>query len=115
MSVNLLNTIVSDSGVSEPCGQVVRTEIGAPHATEMRVSARSAPGNPYPPGPYPDVSIETSEDGKTWSTLVERTSVDNEGVEAITTFPVGNDLRVRWHFDEPCFETTYWWLRVWVG
>ena len=35
-------------------------------------------------------------------TLVEPAIADDEGIEAHAVFPLGHDLRVRWHFDEPC-------------
>jgi hypothetical protein len=114
VSADLVKTIVSASGVSESVGKLAHLAIGA-RGTRTRFSARTMVGNPLPPGPPPAVSIETSADGTSWTTLVEPAVADEWGVETNAVFPLEHDLRVRWQFDEPCFETTYYWLRVWIG
>ena len=91
MAQVLTERIVHGDGATNPLSRVVSDRYGP----TVRVRARARPSLNRPAQP-PSVFLDTTEDGKKWTELIDLGSVEGEVVEGEATISSSADVRVRW-------------------
>jgi hypothetical protein len=111
VSETLLDAIIHGPGHGADVYAKARICVG-PGGKTMRVYAQCGYGTATPTT-APRLSLERSDDGDTWETLLDLGAVADRPVTGEATLPPGGQLRAAWQWT-PDDNSLYWQPRIWL-